>query len=104
MRIAIFAEVSAVQLDYLRRLHRLAAENGIDANIIVEGETPATPARRTTSTLLTGVHFDVAAQAAGTTAVQVANQAARFGISTVEEFLAHSEIPANVKRALQATL
>lgn len=107
MRIAIFAEVSAVQLDYLRRYLRciqMAAENGIDANIIVEGENPATPARHTTSTPLTGVHFDAAASATGATAVQIAQQATRFGITTVEEALAHSEIPANVKRALEATL
>lgn len=100
MRIAIFAEVSSVQLDYLRRL---AAENGIDANIVVEGEN-ATPAPRTTHTLLTGVHFDAAAHAGNMTTMQVASQAARLGIATVEEALAHPDIPAAVKRALEATL
>lgn len=100
MRIAIFANVTEDQLAYLRRL---AMEYHTDAIIVVEGEA-VTPASRTTRTLLTGVHFDAAARAGGMTAVQVASQAARFGIATVEEALQHPDIPANVKSALEATL
>lgn len=101
MKVAIFAELTLPQFNHLRQL---AEQQGIDANIIVEGETPATATRRTTRTLLTGVHFDAAARAGNMTAVQVASQAARFGIATVEEALQHPDIPAAVKRALEVTL
>lgn len=100
MKVAIFAILTQVQFEYLQNL---AAEKGIDANFVVESDA-VTPARRTTRTLLTGVHFDAAARAGGMTAVQVASQAARFGIATVEEALQHPDIPANVKSALEATL
>lgn len=100
MKVAIFAELTLPQLNHLREL---AEQQGIDANFVVEGEA-VTPAPRTTSTPLTGMHFDAAAQATGATAVQIAQQATRFGITTVEEALAHNDIPAAVKHALEATL
>ncbi len=102
MKVAIFAILTQPQLDYLKNL---ANEQGIDCQFVCQGdESEITVGRRVTSTPLTGEMLQVAANAAGMSVMQVAAKAAEVGISTVEEALAHNDIPIAVKRALEDCL
>lgn len=120
MKVAIFAVLTTAQYDYLRDL---TERENINCQFVVEGDNspilpslyscatpawtsilPVRPNSLSTATPLTGEMLQAAATDADMSVIQVAQKVAELGISTVEEALAHSEIPAAVKRVLEDCL
>jgi hypothetical protein len=96
MKVAIFAEMTSAQLNYLRSL---AQDNNIEARIIVEGESQPQPTP--TATPITGEMLSAVAQATDRSALEIAVQASNLGINTVEEALAHTSVSSEIKRILE---
>lgn len=80
-----------------------ASSNGIEIEAIVV-ETSQEESRPETRTEITAGHLAVAANAAGKSVLEIAQLASSLGISTLEEALRHSEVPSNIKQALEELL
>ena len=99
MRTVIIANLTPNQLAYIRNL---ASEQGIEAEFIVQQEEAEQ--RVPSSTPITGAMLEEIAQEMGKTVIEVATLAAQYGVETVEEALAHSDVPPAVKQILESYL
>lgn len=92
-KVAIFAIISDEQLEFLRKI---AEENNVNAEFVVEevqNEEVFHP--------ITGEILDVVARNIGKTPMEVALMASQMGISTVEQAIAHKDVPDSIKELLQ---
>ncbi len=93
----IEASLTEEQVSYLRQL---AAQNNINFTLFVaeSSETSSAPATRTT---ITAEMLSAVASNMGKTVLEVAALAAQYNIETLEDALAHNEIPTSVKEVLE---
>lgn len=94
MRVAIIATLTQDQLGYLQNL---AAQNGIEAEFLVERQETA----HASLTPITGEMLQVVATELGKTVLEVASMASQYGVETVETALANSDIPSSIKSILE---
>lgn len=99
MRTVIIANLSAEQLSYLRNL---ANENGITADFIVEAVLAEEEEQSVTP--ITGEMLDAIATQTEKSVLEIATLASQWGITTIEDALAHSEVPFSIKELLESYL
>ena len=101
MKIAIFAEgVNRQQLEYLKQL---AANNGIEAQFVIE-EADMLPEEEVKSTPITGELLDNLTEQFGRSPLEWAQLAREYGIETIEDALNHERVPSDVKEMLESWL
>lgn len=88
----------------LEQIRSFASDNGLQIEAVVAETTSQEESRPETRTEITAGHLAVAANAAGKSVLEVAQLASSLGITTLEDALRHSEVPSNIKQALEELL
>lgn len=98
MRTVIIATLTLEQLEYVKNL---ANEQNITAEFISEGIVTEEEVHPEPTTPITGEILEAVAAQRGVTVIDVAKAASNWGINTVEEALAHTEVPRDLKEVLE---
>lgn len=98
MRTVIIADLSQSQIDYLKNL---ANKQGIQVDIIVEGQPLAIEEKVVTQTPITGVMLDEISKRTGYSLTHVIGHISGQNVSTVEKLLNNNSIIEEMKDALR---
>lgn len=99
-KVAIFAELTPVQLSHLRSL---AQENNIQAQFVVE-DTEENSTSTIQETPITSDIIYAIAYARGMSFLQVITKIVGWEIETIEDALRHNDVPSSVKEILESYL